>query len=130
MNKKKIIIIGIIGTVLCASGIMIHELIKLGTPTEGKMIQKYANPKKALLVIDIQEDYTGSTAKSPFPYKNSVRFIGKVNSIIEKAKNKNVIIIYISQEFESVQGRILSKIFPGGTSLKGQQKVPEIEVIK
>lgn len=53
--------------------------------------------KKALLVIDIQEDYTGLTAKPPFPYKDSERLIATVNKIIETAARKNLIIVYIQQ---------------------------------
>jgi nicotinamidase/pyrazinamidase len=75
--------------------------------------------QKALLVIDIQEDYTGTTAKSPFPYKDSERLIATVNKIIEEAVKKNIIILYIRQEFDGFFGRLLSRIFGHGTAIKG-----------
>jgi len=77
------------------------------------------NGTHALLVIDIQEDYTGETAKAPFPYKNSERLIKTVNRVVEKAVEKEFIVIYVRQEFEGVLGRIVSKIFGHGTAVKG-----------
>lgn len=77
------------------------------------------NPKKALFVIDIQEDYTGRTAKPPFPYKDSERLITTVNQIIEEASRKNITIIYIRQEFDGFMGRMLSRLAGHGTAIKG-----------
>ncbi len=76
-------------------------------------------PKQALLVIDIQEDYTGTTAKDPFPYKDSNELITTVNKIIEKASEKNLSIVYIRQEYDGLWGEIFSNVFSGGTAIKG-----------
>ncbi len=80
---------------------------------------KYENPKKALLIIDIQEDYTGTTARPPFPYKDSEKLILTVNKIIEEANNKDIIIVYIRQEFKGFIGKAISKLFGHGTAIKG-----------
>ena len=77
-------------------------------------------PQKALLVIDIQEDYTGSTARPPFPYKDADKLIGSVNKVIQKATEQNILMVYIRQEFEGIFGRLFSKIFSGGTAIKGR----------
>lgn len=77
------------------------------------------NGKNALLVIDIQEDYTGETAKAPFPYEDSERLIETVNKVVEKAVEKEFIVVYVRQEFEGFMGRIVSKIFGHGTAIKG-----------
>lgn len=82
-------------------------------------IKNYQNPRKALLVIDIQEDYTGTTSKPPFPYKDSERLITTVNNIVEEALKKNVITIYIRQEFSGILGRLLSRVVGHGTAIKG-----------
>lgn len=82
--------------------------------------RQYQNLQKALLVIDIQEDYTGTTAKSPFPYKDSERLITIVNKIIEEASKRNIITVYIRQEFDGFFGRMLSKIVGHGTAIKGK----------
>jgi nicotinamidase/pyrazinamidase len=81
-------------------------------------IRKFEDSQKALFVIDIQEEYTGDTAKAPFPYKDSVKLITTVNKLIEVASEKNIIIVYIRQEFEHL-GKLFSKVFCGGTAIKG-----------
>ncbi|HZD60707.1 MAG TPA: isochorismatase family cysteine hydrolase [Anaerolineae bacterium] len=70
--------------------------------------EKHENSRKALLVIDIQEDYTGVTAKHPFPYKDSEKLITTVNKVIEEASKRNFIIVYIKQEFDGLFGRMIS----------------------
>ena len=80
---------------------------------------KCGNTNKALLIIDIQEDYTGTTASHPFPYKDSEKLILTVNKIIEEANNKDITIIYILQEFEGFIGKAISKLFGHGTAIKG-----------
>ena len=81
--------------------------------------KKFDNPQKALLVIDIQEDYTGATAQPPFPYKDSERLIATVNKIIEEASKKDIIVVYIRQEFDGFVGRTISKLFGHSTAIKG-----------
>jgi nicotinamidase-related amidase len=75
--------------------------------------------QKALLVIDIQEDYTGDNAKPPFPYKDSEKLINSVNKLIDAASEKNIPVVYIKQEFGNVLGKVFSKIYCGGTAIKG-----------
>lgn len=104
--------------VVCAAGLFVAITIAIG-PTQGKKIGKYANPQKALLVIDVQEDYTGTTAKSPFPYKDSGRLISTVNKLIDKAHKNNVPVLYIKQEFDGFWGRMFSKLLAGETAIKG-----------
>jgi nicotinamidase/pyrazinamidase len=76
--------------------------------------------QKAILVVDIQEDYTGLTAKPPFPYKDSERLIGLVNKVIKKAAEQKFAIVYITQEFDGMLGKTFSTLFCHGTAIKGQ----------
>lgn len=73
-----------------------------------------SNSKKALLVIDIQEDATGETAKKP--YKNSKELIRNVNSVIEYSEKKGITVIYIKHEINS---NFLNKIIMGNKFIKG-----------
>ncbi|WP_373845504.1 cysteine hydrolase family protein [Clostridium sp.] len=84
------------------------------------MQKEYKKTQKALLVIDIQEDYTGTTAKPPFPYKDSERLITIVNKIIDDAYKKNILTVYIRQEFDGFWGKIISKVVGHGTAIKGK----------
>lgn len=107
------------GLILCIIGGLIGGIILTTRPTYGNKIAQYEFPQQALLVIDIQEDYTGTTAQPPFPYKESQKLIATVNTIIEAASKKNILIVYIRQEFDGIWGRMLSKAFAGGTAMRG-----------
>ncbi|MBC2582266.1 hypothetical protein [Clostridium sp. DJ247] len=65
------------------------------------MNNQYDNSKKALIVIDIQEDATGKTARKPLPYKNSNELINNVNSIIESSAEKEFTVVYIKHEINN-----------------------------
>ena len=117
-NIKKILILIVI-IILGIIGLLIGQIIRISNPTHGERIAYYDQPQKALLVIDIQEDFTGATAKPPFPYKDSEKLIETVNTIIEAADRKNVLIVYIRQELNDFWGKLLSKLLAGGVALKG-----------
>lgn len=83
------------------------------------METKNNDSRKALLVIDVQEDYTGEAAKAPFPYKNSSNLIHSINKMIELASEKNIIVVYVKQEYDGFVGKLFSKVFCRGTTIKG-----------
>jgi nicotinamidase-related amidase len=113
------ILIVVAGLVLVIIGGLIGVIILTTQPTHGNKIVQYEFPQQALLVIDIQEDNTGTTAQPPFPYKESKKLIATVNTIIEAASQNNILIVYIRQEFDGVWGRMLSKVFARGTAMRG-----------
>lgn len=119
MKKVKIIVIVIsafaIFIVAMAAGLILY----MGTPTSGEKIKAYGKPGRALLVIDIQEDFTGSTVKRKmYPEADIEPVIATVNGVIGKALEKKWLVIYIRQEFEGLPG-IISKLFLGGVAIKG-----------
>jgi nicotinamidase/pyrazinamidase len=67
-------------------------------PTTGRPIARYDNPRPALLVVDIQEDLTGTTAHSRFGYKDAEPFIATVNRCIASAAARGLLVIYIGHE--------------------------------
>jgi nicotinamidase/pyrazinamidase len=117
LTMSLLVAIGIL--ILCIAGLLAAVMIYMLNPTRGRKIEKYENPQQALLVIDIQEDYTGTAAKRPFPYKNSENLIASVNALIDDAARKKVLIVYIRQEFEGFAGKLSSKFFGRGTAVKG-----------
>ena len=119
MNRIKKISIVTGAVILSIIALLIGQIILISLPTHGRKIAQYNNPQQALLVIDIQEDFTGTTAKPPFPYKDSQKLISAVNTITGTASGQNVNIVYIRQELDGFMGRILSKLFAGGTAIKG-----------
>ncbi|MEZ7891619.1 MAG: isochorismatase family cysteine hydrolase [Candidatus Wallbacteria bacterium] len=118
MSKLKKIMIALAVVILIFIIAAYIIIMPFMAPTKGAKIAKYVNPQKALLVIDVQEDYTGATAKPPLPYKNSEKVISKINEIISTAESKKYEIIYIRQEFSGA-GKIISNVFANGTAIKG-----------
>jgi len=74
----------------------------------------------AIIVVDIQEDYTGKTAKPPFPYQDSETLIASINPVLERAVAHGCTIVYTTQEFEGFLGTIVSKLLFKGVAIKGQ----------
>jgi len=118
MKLKKTIFISVLLVVAVVVASLVFFVIS-AAPTSGAKIEQYNAPQKALVVIDIQEDYTGKTAKTPFPYKNSKALIQSVNTLIQKAMENNIHIVYIRQEFDGIMGRWFSDKFANGTAKKG-----------
>lgn len=119
MSTRKKIVIFTAALVLFIFVFLAGQIILLSRPTQGQKITEYKNPGQAVLVIDIQEDFTGVTAKPPFPYRDSARLISTVNMITEMASNNNIFIVYIRQELAGFTGKLLSNLIAGGVSIKG-----------
>lgn len=95
-----------IGTVLVAVAVVIAALFfltarKIYTPTTGERIAKYDNPAKALMVIDVQEDYTGVFGKQPPLFKNVDAQIKTINRLINNASKSGMKVVYIRQIFDN-----------------------------
>ncbi len=117
--KLKTITISLISLIALFIVILITVIWYIATPTKGNKIADYANPCKALMIIDVQEDFTGKTAKPPFPYKKSQDVISTINQMILQAKDNGVKVIYVKQEFGSLLGKSISTVFSKGTAIKG-----------
>ncbi|MGE5372757.1 MAG: cysteine hydrolase family protein [Solirubrobacterales bacterium] len=114
MIRSKKLLIGLAVVFVLVAGIMTYSSVFFNRPTQGPRIPKYAEPKPALLVIDIQEDYTGTTAEKPFPVKNAGPFIASVNRVIGRAAVDKMLVIYIRQEFSES-----ARYFPGAAAIRG-----------
>jgi len=55
--------------------------------------------KKALLIIDIQKDFTGENAKMPVESNQATQMIANLNRIIDKSTDLNLTVIYIGNEY-------------------------------
>lgn len=116
---KKIFVIFLTMFAFCFIFLVVILTISM-LPTKGKKIQKYTEPQRALLVIDIQKDFTATNAKSPFPYKDSERLIKTVNMLTKSVSHENIITIYLKQEFQGFFGKMFSSIFCKGKGIKGK----------
>lgn len=95
----------------------LYVLRNMFIPTRGKRIGAYHNPKKALLVMDIQE--SGSSRHSPpIPFPSNTPFgqmLVKVNSLIECFEHTDQEVAYVRQVFSN---SIITRLH-GGRILPG-----------
>jgi nicotinamidase-related amidase len=102
MGNIKLIKILLFSLLLFLSIIVAIAIITT-SPTIGKKIETYQNPKTAVMIIDMQEDSIGINATNPFPIPGSEALIENNNKLISKAKNNNWIIVYIKEELPREQ---------------------------
>jgi nicotinamidase-related amidase len=67
--------------------------------TKGNIIAKYENPKTALLVLDMQDDFMGKNAKAPINKEQIPAITAVVNSLIDKFERNGQPIVYVKSEF-------------------------------
>ncbi|MBS4175124.1 cysteine hydrolase [Bacillus sp. FJAT-49736] len=75
--------------------------------------------KTALFVLDIQKDFIGDQARMPIAKHQIEPMLKCINTIIEKANNSGIPIIYIGNEFEPKQ--FILNWFRNNSALKGSQ---------
>lgn len=117
--KHKAAVVSLITILALFFVIMVSIIWYTAKPTKGSKIADYNKPCKALMVIDVQEDYTGKTAKHPYPYEKSQEVISTINQMILQARDNDVKVIYVKQEFSNFLGKSISKVFLNGTAIKG-----------
>ncbi len=128
MTVKKCILTTLGLVVVFAVGGVIYTAKQLYTPTTGKHIAKYANPRKALLIIDVQEDYTGLKGKQPPLFKNVEGQIATINALIDHALKSGMEVAYIRQVFNN---NIITRLIPGRTieGLPGTEIDARIKIV-
>ncbi len=105
--------VGIAALALVLVGLGAYGTYVMYSPTSGPRIGKYAEPKKALLIIDVQEDYTN--ASNPL-FADHETLIAATNRILDASSRLGLLPVYIRQEVpDNALGRMLS----GGRALRG-----------
>ncbi|TWJ13404.1 cysteine hydrolase family protein [Geobacter argillaceus] len=67
--------------------------------TRGKRIADYPNPRKALVILDIQEGYAGTAARQPVTEPPPNGMLSTVNRLIDRAAGTGMEVAYIRQVF-------------------------------
>jgi nicotinamidase-related amidase len=83
------------------------------TGTNGPRIGSYPAPRTALLVIDLQEDYTGPNAKQR--YRDADRIVAAANGLLAKAGTDGDLVVFI----ENVETGALVHLLTGGLNAPG-----------
>ena len=72
--------------------------------------------KQAILIIDIQDDFTGENAKMPVDKNQAVEMISNLNKLIDKTDTSKTEIIYIGNEYSKWD---ILNIFRNFASIRG-----------
>lgn len=100
--KKLFIRIGLLTTSLILIVILtlFFSFKRITIVSNGDAIPQYKNPQKALLVIDVQRNLTEKNGSWILNLEQTDKMIEKINSIIQESARKNLLVIYISNEFK------------------------------
>jgi nicotinamidase-related amidase len=127
MSLVKKILITVVIVVLAVGTLLYFEFKKIYTPTTGPKISSYADPAKALLVIDVQDDYTGVSGRKEPIYKNVDDQITRINKLIDKASSSGMKVVYIRHLFNNniIMRKMIGRTIEGlpGTDLDTRIKV-------
>jgi nicotinamidase/pyrazinamidase len=127
MSLTAYILISLLAAVLIFFAALMAAFRKIYTPTKGKPIIKYTAPKRALLVIDVQEDYTGLRGKQPVPFRDVDKQIAAINRLIENSSQSGLNVICIRQIFANnpLTRLLIGRAIEGmaGTELDARIKV-------
>ena len=107
-------VIGIILLIALAGLYIGYIMHQANSVTPGSPIDKYTNPHKALIIIDLQRDLTEANGKLTLNTRVTDSVIENVNRILDK--NKDLVVIYIRQESDN----ILAMLATGGAMQHGE----------
>jgi nicotinamidase-related amidase len=113
MKRWKIILFWATGTILLIVLSLFAVFLHSTRPTTGARIGTYEAPRTALLIIDIQEDYTGPQAKKK--YRDGDRIVAASNALLAQAQTKGIMVVYI----KNVIGNPVISILAGGINAPG-----------
>ena len=96
------------------------------SPTQGARIGPYAAPRTALLVVDIQEDFTGPHARKPF--RDGDRLVDAANRLIGGADALGMETIYIRNEIANPLLRAMAGGMnaPGASGTEIDERVKQV----
>jgi nicotinamidase/pyrazinamidase len=125
LTKKILITIAAVAVLMAV--FVFFAAKKIFTPTTGAKIAAYTSPAKALLVIDVQEDFTGLKGKKPVPYTNVEIQIAIINELVDRASRAGMQVVYIRHLYDNnaLMRLLVGRDIEGtpGTEVDGRIKV-------
>lgn len=113
MKRSTRIILWSAGSILLFVVVLFSLVYLSMRPTTGTPIKKYATPRAALLIVDIQEDYTGPQAKKPF--RDGDRIVTVSNALLAQAQANGAVVVLV----KNVVDNPIMSILLGGINAPG-----------
>lgn len=113
------IVIGL--CVLALVGYIVLSLRRLSTPTKGALIDRAARPETALLVIDVQEDFTRNSGKHAYDPEKRDAALAAISREIEASRAAGHQIAFIRNIFQDWPVILAMKLVGGGVGTPGRK---------
>lgn len=92
--------LALLGLLLAAAlGLGAYMAWAMFLPSRGRPIRREARPRRALLVLDLQEGYAGTATRQPVMNLPSTGLFGAVNRLVAWAEGSGVEVGYVTQVF-------------------------------
>jgi len=108
-------------TVLALIGYVVFSLRKLSVPTSGTAIDRTARSSTALVVIDVQEDFTRNTGKHAFDPGHRDAALAAISREIEASRAAGHEIAFIRNVFRGWLVILAMKLVGGGVGTPGRE---------
>jgi nicotinamidase-related amidase len=106
--------VAIVAAVAAASvgaslAVTMHRLTSVTDPEPGLVV----GTRTALVVLDVQEEYTGHAARPPFPYADSETLIERINALTKHRAASNIEVVYVKQVYSDTLAQLVSLLLLG-----------------
>lgn len=92
-----LVLAAVIAVPLLGGALMMYRSMFMST--RGKRIADYPNPRKALIILDLQEGYAGTAVRQPVTAPPPHGMLATVNRLIDRAAETGIEVAYIRQVF-------------------------------
>lgn len=92
-----LVLAAVIAAPLLGGALMMYRSMFMST--RGKRIADYPNPRKALIILDLQEGYVGTAVRQPVTAPPPHGMLATVNLLIDRAAETGMEVAYIRQVF-------------------------------
>lgn len=114
--------IGLFAVVLAGLGFYTFKIMrKIGMPTKGARINPGTRPNAALVVIDVQEDFTRSTGANAFEPGYRDAAIEEINRSVEAARADGKQVAFVKHVFRDKLAILIMKLVAKGAGTPGRE---------
>ncbi|MCA1442034.1 cysteine hydrolase [Ensifer sp. IC4062] len=136
-----IAVLAVVGAIVVAVALFVlrlkHELRRANTPTTGERIDISMRPNLALLVIDIQKDFTSIGGKYGWDEAYLKKRLAMISTAAVKASEAEIPVIAVRHVYRAPLIRLMIWLFGEGRGIPGSKGLglalplsPDFEVVK
>lgn len=103
------------GLLVAFAGLLIYTvwgMIRLQTPTKGPLIDRTTRPGEALVIIDVQRDFTAS--RQTYPTAAAKAAIDSINKIAARFHQRGAAVLNVRHVFKGPYVNFLVRLLSGG----------------